>query len=124
MLRAALLNRLRLMAALAVMLSAVPLLRAAGPSHPGVVLQAVHVADLGVGGQTHSHSHDDTTDGTSLPFHGHEYTDHSHVTLGLPTPPSSVTGPKGRLVRTRDDCKSRANPPYRLDRPPCSLSSA
>lgn len=122
MLRAALLNGLRLITVLAVILSAVPFLRAAPPSHQGAVLQAVYGADLGVGSETHSHSHDDDADGPSLPFHGHEYADHSHVTLGLPTPPSSVIGPEGRLVRTREDCRSSADPRYRLDRPPCSVS--
>ena len=126
--RAAILNALRLVTALAVMLSAVPFLRAKPASQDGRHSYAVQATDLGKGGHvghTHSHSHDDDEDGTALPSHGHEYTDHSHVTFGLPAPPStSLSAPEGRLVRARENWPAAAGPPFRLDRPPCLLSLA
>jgi hypothetical protein len=127
--RAAILNALRLVIALAVILSAVPFLGAAPASQGGAHFYAVQEADLGMGnqgGHTHSHSHGDgEDDGTALPSHGHEYTDHSHITFGLPTPTSaSLTAPERRLVRVPEQCPPAARPPFRLDRPPCLLSSA
>ena len=127
--RAAILNGLRLVTALAVMLSAVPFLRAGPGFHEVGHSYAREAADLGQGspgGHTHSHSHDDgEDDGTALPSHGHDYTDHSHVTFGLPAPASaSLTAPEGRLVRVRAHCPPAAGPPFRLDRPPCLLSFA
>jgi hypothetical protein len=124
--RAAFLTGLRLIIALAVMLSVAPSLRGGALSYQAGALQALHVADLGeVDRHLHSHSHDDEDgDGPTLPFHTHEHTDHSHVTLGLPTAPASVTGPEGRLVRRQDDCRLAAHPLYQLDRPPCLASFA
>ena len=121
-------NALRIVTALAVMLSAVPFVPAGVASHDGGHSYAVEAADLDPGtlaGHTHSHSHNDGDDGTALPSHGHEYTDHSHVTFGLPAPLStSLTAREGRIVRRREHCPAAAGPPFRLDRPPCELSLA
>jgi hypothetical protein len=121
--RASLLNALRLVTALAVMLSAMPFLRGAAPSHDIGVIEVM--ADFGADRHTHAHSHDEDTDGATQPFHGHEYTDHSHVAFGLPAPPPvDMTGPEGRVVRIRDDHPRAAGLPYRVDHPPCVLSFA
>lgn len=127
--RAAILNGLRLITALAVMLSAAPFLRAGPLSHDlglGHPVQAeAALGHEGMAGHTHSHSHDDDADGATLPSHGHDYTDHSHVAFGLPAPLStSLTPPEGRLVRAREHCPAPAGPPFRLDRPPCLPSVA
>jgi hypothetical protein len=126
MTRAALLNGLRLITILAVILSAFPLVRGLPQAHaPEGSYEVQAGAEIGQPGHTHSHTHDDDADGAALPSHGHEYTDHSHVTLGLPTPPpTSMTAPQGRLVRAREGCPSASGPPYRLDRPPCQQSFA
>jgi hypothetical protein len=125
--RAAILNGLRLVTAWAVILSGIPFLRAGPASHDlghSYAMQAG--ADFGqasFAGRTHSHF--DDHDGTALPSHGHDYTDHSHVMLGLPAPHStSLNAPEGRLVRARDGCRVSAGPPFRLDRPPCIVSLA
>ena len=128
MLVAAILNGLRVVTALAVMVSAVPFQRAGLASHDHGRAYAQEAAvNLGqVAGHTHSHSHDDDfEDGTALPPHGHEHADHSHVAFGVPAPPStSLPAPEGRLVRAREHCPAAAGPPFRLDRPPCLSSCA
>ena len=119
--RAALLKSLRLLIALAVMLSA-STLRYAGPTSDAAGL--AQAADHGSHGHNHSHD-DDVAQGDPLFAHGHEHQDHSHVALGLAPPPASLMAVSARkLLRLRGECRGTSDPPYRLDRPPCLLSLA
>jgi len=124
MTRASLLNGFRLIIALAVMLSALPFLRAA-PSFSEIA--AAHTMDAlvhaGIADQIgHGHSHDDdVSDGMHLPGHGPEHKDHSHVTLGLAAAPASLKAPDGKFLRLWETCREPSDPSCRLDRPPRSL---
>lgn len=122
MTRAALLNGLRLIIAVAVMLSALPFLRAAPSMHE--IGQAQVMDSLGSAthsdGVGHGHSHDDD-DPDHRPGHGLEHKDHSHVTLGLTAPPASLIAPDGRFLRLWEQGRPPSHLSFRLDRPPCPL---
>jgi hypothetical protein len=115
-------NGFRLIIALAVMLSAVPFLRAA-PSFSEIA--ASHTADAFVHAGLvdeigHGHSHDDDEpDSRHLPGHGPDHKDHSHVTLGLAAAPASLITPDGTFLRQWDRCCLASELSFRLDRPPC-----
>lgn len=122
MTRASLLNGLRLIIALAVMLSAMPFLRAAPSFHE---VAASHAMDAfvhaGISDQIgHGHRHgDDEPDGMHLPGHGPEHKDHSHVTLGLAAAPASLIAPDGKFLRQWEQGRPSSHLSFRLDRPPC-----
>lgn len=122
MTRVALLNGLRLIIALAVMLSAMPFLRAA-PSSPEIA--AFHTMDAfahaGLSDRIgHGHSHDaGDLDQDHLPGHGPEHKDHSHVTLGLAAAPASLIVPDGKFLRQWEQGRPPSHLSFRLDRPPC-----
>jgi hypothetical protein len=122
MTRAALLNGLRLIIAVAVMLSALPFLGAAPSMHE--VGQAQVMDSLGSAthsaGVGHGHSHDDD-DPEHRPGHGQDHKDHSHVTLGLTAPPASLIAPDGSFLRLWEQGRSPSHLSFRLDRPPCPL---
>jgi hypothetical protein len=125
--RAALLLGIRLITAFAVMLNALPVLRAGPSFHEFSPLPAIEefFGGAGLKGHTHSHADDDEPESKPVPAHGQEYKDHSHVALGLAPPPAALsTAPKGKLLRVWDHCRATADPPFRLDRPPCLLSGA
>jgi hypothetical protein len=127
MTRAALTKGFRLIIALAVMLSALPFLRAAPAMH-GIGLDQVvaSVASTGLpdwSGYGHSHD-DDDLDPDHRPGHGLEHKDHSHVTLGLAAPPASLIAPDGKFLRLWEQGRPPSHFSYRLDRPPCPLSFA
>jgi hypothetical protein len=127
MMRAALLNGLCLIIALAVMLSAVPFLRAApSPSETTISHTADAFAHAGLATVVdHGHSHDDDElDGMHPPGHGPEHKDHSHVTLGLTPPPASLISQDGKFVRLWEQGGPPSHLSFRLDRPPCPLSVA
>jgi hypothetical protein len=121
MTRAALLNGLRLIIALAVMLSALPFLRAAPAMHDvglGQVVASAASIDLpDWSGQ--GHSHDDDLDSDHRPSQGLEHKDHSHVTLGLTAPPASLIAPIGTFLRRWEQGRPSSYLSFRLDRPPC-----
>lgn len=124
MTRAASLNGFHLIIALAVMMSAVPFLRAApwfseiAASH--TVDAFVHAGLVDEIGHGHSHA-DDESDGMHLPGHGPENKDHSHVTLGLPAAPASLIAPNGKFLRQWEHGRPPSRLSSRLDRPPCPL---
>ncbi|WP_201860704.1 hypothetical protein [Microvirga soli] len=126
MTRAALLNGFRLIIALAVMLGAVPFLRAAPSSYE---LTASHTVDafahaglLDASG--HGHSHGDDPDPDHLPGHGLEHKDHSHVTMGLASAPASLKAPDGQFQRQWEQGRPPFHLSFRLDRPPCPSFAA
>src|SRR3954467_3689905 len=123
MTRASLLNGLRLVIALAVMLSALPFLRGAPSMHDVGMAQTVSAGmtpvDLSdwIG---HGHSHDDDdADPDQRPGHGPEHKDHSHVTMGLAAAPASLTAPDGKFLRQWEQGRPSSHLSFRLDRPPC-----
>ena len=123
MTRAALLNGLRLIIALAVMLSALPFLRAAPGMHDVGMAQTM---DAGLTPEDasdwigHGHSHDeDDVDPDHRPGHGPEHKDHSHVTLGLAAAPASLKAPDGKFLRQWVQGRPPSYLSFRLDRPPC-----
>src|SRR5215207_3705303 len=122
MTRAALLNGFRLIIALAVMLSAVPFLRAAPSSYEittsHTVDAFVHAGVLDKSGQGHSHD-DEESDGKHLPGHGPEHKDHSHVTLGFAAAQASLIAPDGKFLRRWEQGRPPFHLSFRLDRPPC-----
>ena len=127
MMRAALLNGLCLIIAVAVMLSAVPVLRAApSPSETAISHTADAFAHAGLAAAVdHGHSHDDDEpDGSHLPGHGPEHKDHSHVTMGLAAAPASLEAPDGKFLRLWEQGRPPSHLSFRLDRPPCPLSVA
>jgi ABC-type Zn2+ transport system substrate-binding protein/surface adhesin len=127
MTRAALLNGFRILIALAVMLSALPFLRAASSVHEVGLAQimdslafADHSDEIG-----HAHSHDDDMDPPDHRHgHGLEHKDHSHVTLGLTALPASLKAPDGKFLRVWEQGRPPSHLTFRLDRPPCPLSVA
>jgi hypothetical protein len=115
-------NILHVLIAVAVLLNAWPSLRPASAPHDVRDLQGVEIsADLGLADAAeHTHTHDDDPDLGTLPTHGHEHKDHSHVTFGLPAPAAiNLRGPEGTLVRVRQHCPPSDDLVSRLDRPPC-----
>jgi hypothetical protein len=116
----ALLNGLRLLTALAVMLSAIPYVRGSS-IHDFRAAPALEAAvDLNravIGEHPHTHSHDDDADAASW---GHSQ-DHSHVVLGLPALPSSLVPPQSKRLRVFEECRAGAHLPFPLERPPCGL---
>lgn len=122
MTRAALTKGFRLIIAVAVMLGALPFLRAAPAMHD-VGLEQV-VASLASKGlpdwSGHGHSHDDDeVDPDHRPGHGPEHKDHSHVTLGLAAAPASLKAPDGKFLRQWEQGRPSSHLSFRLDRPPC-----
>jgi hypothetical protein len=98
--RSAIMNAVRLLTALAVMLSAISGLRAAPTFRESVrgVEAAAEIIIAPSDEYSHAHSHDDDCDGGPCLGHPHEHKDHSHVVFGLPAFP--------------------------LERPPCRISIA
>ena len=125
MTRASLLNGLRLIIALAVMLSALPFLRGAPSMHEVALAQIMDsLASAGFADEVgHGHSHDDD-DPDHRPGHGPEHKDHSHVTLGLAAAPASLIAPDGKFLRLWEQGRPPSHLSFRLDRPPCPLSVA
>jgi hypothetical protein len=127
MIRVALLNGLRVIIALAVMMSASPFLRAAPAMHDvgtSQVVEGLKASDLsGQIGHGHSHDDDDLDPGHRAD-HGLEHKDHSHVTLGLAAPPTSLIGPVGKVLRKHEQCRSSTDLLFPLDRPPCPVFAA
>jgi hypothetical protein len=122
MTRAALLNVLRLIIALAVMLSALPFLRGAPSTHEVASAQVMDsLASAGLVDQLgHGHSHDDDDlDPDQRPGHGPEHKDHSPVTLGLAAAPASLIAPAGTFRRQWEQGRPSSHLSFRLDRPPC-----
>jgi hypothetical protein len=117
----ALMNGLRLLIALAVMLSAVPFLRAASPSETAISHTADAFVHAGLAAAVdHGHSHDDDEpSGMHLPGHGPEHKDHSHITLGLAPPPASLIRQDGKFLRQWEQGRPPSHLSFRLDRPPC-----
>jgi hypothetical protein len=127
MTRAALTKGFRLIIAVAVMLGALPFLRAAPAMHDVGLGQVVaSVASTGLPDWSgHGHSHDDDDlDPDHRAGHGLEHKDHSHVTLGLTAPPASLIAPDGRFLRHWGQGRPPSHLSFRLDRPPCPLSVA
>src|SRR5918993_3581862 len=124
----ALRNAVRLLTALAVMLSGLSGLRAAPAFHESGAVQAVEAAAETVLAAddhlAHPHSHDADFDGGQWPGHPHEHKDHSHVALGLPAPLTSLLPPQGTILRLREECRAPSYLPFPLERPPCGLSVA
>jgi hypothetical protein len=122
MTRAALLNGFRVLIALAVMLAALPFLRAAPAMH-GFGSAQVMDGPASAGSLDHighGHSHDDDDlDPDHRPGHGPEHKDHSHVTLGLATVPASLIAPDGTFLRQWEQGRPPSSLSFRLDRPPC-----
>ncbi|WP_114944628.1 hypothetical protein [Microvirga calopogonii] len=124
MTKASLLNGLRLIIALAVMLSALPFLRGAPPMHEvgsAQIMDSLAPADAPdeIG---HGHSHDDDVDPPDHRHgHGSEHKDHSHVTMGLAAAPASLKAPDGKLLRQWEEGRPPSHLSFRLDRPPCPL---
>ncbi|WP_262267431.1 hypothetical protein [Microvirga yunnanensis] len=122
MTRASLLNGLRLLIALAVMLSALPFLRGAPSMHGVATAQVMDgLTSAGLVDQLgHGHSHDDDDlDPDHRPGHGPEHKDHSHVTMGLAAAPASLKAPDGKLLRQWEEGRPPSYLTFRLDRPPC-----
>ena len=127
MIRAAFLNGFCGIIALAVMLSALPFVRAASAMHdlgPAHIMNSL--ASAGLSDQTgHGHSHDDDDlDPDHQSCHGPEHKDHSHVTMGLTSAPASLKAPDGKFVRQWEQGRPPSHHSFRLDRPPCPLSVA
>lgn len=120
--KAALLRGLRLLVALTVMLGVSPL-REGGRHHDEMAQTVALTLDHDHG---HSHSYDEdfqAEDPLLLQGHGHQ--DHSHVALGLTAPaPNLMAVLEGSLLRLVNHWPGVADPPYRLERPPCVLSVA
>jgi hypothetical protein len=122
MTRAALTKGLRLIIAVAVMLGALPFLRAAPVMHDVGLGQVVaSIASTGLPDWSgHDHSHDDDEiDPDHRPGQGLEHKDHSHVTLGLAAAPASLIAPDGRFLRHWEQGRPSSYLSFRLDRPPC-----
>ena len=122
MTRASLLNGLRLIIALAVMLSALPFLRGTPSMHDVGMAQVMDgLASAGLVDQLgHGHSHDDDDlDPDHRPGHGPEHKDHSHVTMGLVAVPASLISPGGKFLREWEQGRPSSHLAFRLDRPPC-----
>src|SRR5829696_2661419 len=101
--RSAILNAVRLITALAVMLSAMSGVRAAPMFHESGAVQGVKAAAgiiiAAIDEYSHAHSHDDDCDGGSCLGHPHEHKDHSHVVFGLPAFSTSLVAPRRNSVR-------------------------
>jgi hypothetical protein len=126
MTRATLTKGFRLIIAVAVMLSALPFLRAAPAMHDvglGQVVASVASTSLDWSGHGHSHD-DDDLDPDHRSGQGLEHKDHSHVKLGLTAPPASLIAPDGRILRLWEQGRPPSHLSFRLDRPPCPLSVA
>jgi hypothetical protein len=126
MTRATLTTGFRLFIALAVILGALPFLRAVPAMH-GVGLGQVVASVVSTGLPDlsgHGHSHDDDPDPDHRPGHGLEHKDHSHVTLGLAAPLASLIAPDGTFLRLWEQGRPPSHLSFRLDRPPCPLSVA
>jgi hypothetical protein len=126
--RSAISNAVRLLTALAVMLSALSGLRAAPMFHQSGAVQRIEAAadtflaaddDL-----SQSHSHDDDLNGGSRPGHPHEHKDHSHVVLGLPDLLTSWLPPQGKSLHCQEGCRAPSHLPFPPERPPCGFSVA
>lgn len=126
--RSAILDAVRLLTALAVMLSALPGLRAASTFHESGAVQRIEAAiDLALAadhGLSHSHSHDDDLSGGPWPEHPPEHKDHSHIVLGLPDLLPSLSPPQGGNLHRREECRIPSHLPFPLERPPCDPSLA
>jgi hypothetical protein len=126
--RSAIMNAVRLLTALAVMLSAMSGLRAAPTFQESgavrVVEAAAEIIIAAIDEYSHAHSHDDDCDGGPCLGHPHEHKDHSHVVFGLPTFSMSLVAPRSRSVRLHEQYRASARSPSPLDRPPCGLSVA
>jgi hypothetical protein len=121
------LNGLRLIIALAVMLSALPFLRGVPSMHEvasAQIMDNLASADLSdeIG---HGHSHDDDMDPPDHRHgHGLEHKDHSHVTFGLAAAPTPLIAPAGTFLRQWEQGRPSSHLSFRLDRPPCPSSVA
>jgi hypothetical protein len=127
MTRASLLNGIRLIIALAVMLSALPFLRGAPSMHEVASAQIMdNPASAGPADHVgHGHSHDDDDlDPDHRPGHGPEHKDHSHVTMGLAAAPASLIAPDGKFLRQWEHGRRSSHLSFRLDRPPCPSFAA
>jgi hypothetical protein len=124
--RSAIMNAVRLLTALAVMLSAISGLRAAPTFQESVrwVEAAAEIITAVIDEYSHAHSHDDDCDGGPCLGHPHEHKDHSHVVFGLPAFSMSLVAPRSRSVRLHEQCHGSAHLPFPLERPPCRLSVA
>jgi hypothetical protein len=120
MTRAAFLKGFCLIIAVAVMLSALPFLRAAPAMHDlGRVQVMDSMVSPGFADQIgHGHSHDDD-DPDHRSGHGPEHKDHSHITMGLAAPPASLIAPNGKFLRRWEHGRSASYRSFCLDRPPC-----
>ena len=120
--KASLLNGLRLIIAIAVMLSALPFLHGTPSMHEvasAQVMDSLTSASL-VEQFGHGHSHDDDDlDPDQRPGHGPEHKDHSHVTMGLAAAPASLKAPDGKFLRLWEQGRPPSHLSFRLDRPPC-----
>jgi hypothetical protein len=121
MTRVALVKAICLVTALAVLLSAVPFLRESPHLHT-VAFEVVDAfSPMGVavpGVDPPSHLDQPEAD---LPLgHSHDYTPHTHVTLGLASPPAFLNAPEGTYLRHLEQtCRSPVDRPFCVDRPPC-----
>lgn len=118
-------NAVRLITALAVMLSAMSGVRAAPTCHESGAVQGVEAAAgiifAAVDEYSHAHSHDDDCDGGCL-GHSNEHKDHSHVVFGLPAVSMFWVAPRSNSVRLREQNRATAHLPFPLERPPCWIS--
>jgi hypothetical protein len=125
--RSAILNAVRLITALAVMLSAMSGVRAAPMCHESGAVQGVEAAAgiifAAVDENSQAHSHDDDCDGACL-GHSNEHKDHSHVVFGLPAVSMFWVAPPSNSVRLREQNRATAHLPFPLERPPCWVSVA
>jgi hypothetical protein len=121
MARAAFFKGICLVTALAVLLSAVPFRR----ESPHLHTEAFEVVDafshMGVavpGVDPPAHLDQPEADSSlGLP---HDYTAHTHVTLGLASPPAFPSAPEGTYLRHLEQtCRSPVDRPFCVDRPPC-----
>jgi len=123
--RSAILNAVRLITALAVMLSAMSGVRAAPMCHESGAVQGVEAAAgiifAAVDENSQAHSHDDDCDGACL-GHSNEHKDHSHVVFGLPAVSMFWVAPRSNSVRLREQNRATAHLPFPLERPPCWIS--
>src|SRR5215207_8772863 len=125
--RSAILNAVRLITALAVMVSAISGVRAAPTFHVSGAVQGVE-AEAGiilaaVDENSHAHSHDHDCDRGCL-GHSNEHKDHSHVVFGLPAVSMSWVAPRSNSVRLREQNRATAHLLFPLERPPCWISVA
>jgi hypothetical protein len=115
-----------LITALAVMLGALPFLRGGPLRHDPGVFATVHAKiHAGIANPIdHPPAHADHSDGGSAPNH-HDYTAHSHLTLGLASQPASLIAPEGARLRVVErPCRGPINRPFPPDRPPCRATAA